>query len=851
MAHALHQIEGKTMKKLLALIIPAVFVSNIAIAQFDPNLVGGGDSLGSGVASPFSDIGYASTDDYNNAKANGYGPTQADATLWGHAKKSTNGNSEQLSGSSENYGDVYTNLGNQNGDTVQKNTFQTVFDCTAAVGSPGWDSYADCDNATNSDPSKGYLLTDYTLYGEAKAASATLQLYCAESACTTRTKAQFQTAKTNKSNFDIDRQRGSNGTLDGTLTIADFTTHGVSWPETPDNFTATNRRPWLIAYLNDSDHQSGGNMSDSTHPTLPTTSSTTWQALANAVDLTDAAWWYLQQVAAGNISTPGLSTDLFASAGLGSSYQSQAVVTQVVNNLSTIQADNYSSTSNFEDYIDSLITPTWVGTPATAIVKTVPDATSGSAIVTHTANVTSGSITYSVGGTNGASFSVNSGTGAVTTASNLAGGSYSFNLVATPSVGSAISKTFTVTVNAAPSFAAITSPDVSEDASAGTSVMTVTATDVNGGSLTYSLSGTDAAAFAINSATGAITVQSSSSFDYETATTKAISVTATDNTSLSSTEQVTVNITNADEAPVISASAAASANVDGDDTASFVTITATDPEGDAISYSLTGTNCDRFSVNSSGQISRTSTASVGSYSCNVVASANSLDSSSHALSITVDPYLVQPSITLTAANYVNPNGTTGLSISGGSGSGAVTYSVTSGVCTISGTTLTGGSTANTQCVVQASKAGQGNYLASSASKTIHVVNPISVSPSKKYTDGKCGSSWHSQEFSISGGKAPYQMVKAGWKVTQANNVPTGSGLSGTISRSYSSGGLTTSQTSSKGIRDFQRQSISGNKLKGRYRWSFNYNGSSSNNWINMQVEDAVGQTKWFAWELDC
>lgn len=832
------------MKTLFTLIIPAVFLSNMAVAQFDPNLVGGGDSLGSGVVSPFSSIGYASTDDYNNAKANGYGPTQSDATLWGHAKKSTNGNTEQISDSSENYGDVYTNLGNKNGDTVQKNTFQTVFDCTAAVGSPGYDSYSDCTNAV----AKDYLLTDYDLYAEAKSASATLQLYCAESACTTRTKSQFQTAKTNKSNFDIDRGRGSNGTLDGTLTIADFTTHGVTFP---DNFTASNRRPWLIAYLNEASNQSGGNMSDSTHPTLPASATDTWQALANAVDVTSGAWWYLQQVAAGNITTPGLTTDLFTAAGLGSGYQSQAIVTQVVNNLSTIQSSNYASVANFESYIDTLITPTWVGTPATTIVKNVPDATSGSAIVTHTANVTSGSIAYSVGGTNGASFSVDNSTGAVTTASNLAGGSYSFNLVATPSVGSAISKTFTVTVNAAPSFAAITSPDVSEDASAGTSVMTVTATDVNGDSITYALSGTDAAAFAINSATGAITVQSSSTFDYETATTKAISVTATDNTSLSSTEQITVNITNADEAPIISASAASSANVDGDDTASFVTITATDPEGDSISYSLTGTNCDRFSVNSSGQISRTSTASVGSYSCNVVASANSLDSSSHALSITVDPYLVQPSITLTAANYVNPNGTTGLSISGGSGSGAVTYSVTSGVCTISGTTLTGGATANTECVVQASKAGQGNYLASSASKTIHVVNPISVNPSKKYTDGKCGSSWHSQEFSISGGKAPYQMVKAGWKVTQANNVPTGSGLSGTISRSYSSGGLTTSQTSSKGIRDFQRQSISGNKLKGRYRWSFNYNGSSSNNWINMQVEDAVGQTKWFAWELDC
>ena len=619
------------MKTLFTLIIPAVFLSNMAVAQFDPNLVGGGDSLGSGVVSPFSDIGYASTDDYNNAKANGYGPTQADATLWGHAKKSTNGNTEQISDSSENYGDVYTNLGNKNGDTVQKNTFQTVFDCTAAVGSPGYDSYSDCTNAV----AKDYLLTDYDLYAEAKSASATLQLYCAESACTTRTKSQFQTAKTNKSNFDIDRGRGSNGTLDGTLTIADFTTHGVAWPETPDNFTASNRRPWLIAYLNDSDHQSGGNMSDSTHPTLPAASSTTWQALANAVDLTDAAWWYLQQVAAGNITTPGLTTDLFTAAGLGSGYQSQAIVTQVVNNLSTIQSSNYASVANFESYIDTLITPTWVGTPATTIVKNVPDATSGSAIVTHTANVTSGSIAYSVGGTNGASFSVDNSTGAVTTASNLAGGSYSFNLVATPSVGSAISKTFTVTVNAAPDLGGNQSASIGEDTAAATQVATFAATDVNGGTITYSLSGTNASDFSISSS-GVVTVSSSASFDYEGGSnSRTATVTATDNTSLTDTATLTVTITNVDEAPYIATNAPSSGSVAGDSTDNFVTIGSGDPENDARTYALTGTNCNKFTISSSGQVKRKSSAGQGSYSCNVQVSANGKTSSSHALAITV------------------------------------------------------------------------------------------------------------------------------------------------------------------------------------------------------------------------
>lgn len=73
-----------------------------------------------------------------------------------------------------------------------------------------------------------------------------------------------------------------------------------------------------------------------------------------------------------------------------------------------------------------------------------------------------------------------------------------------------------------------------------------------------------------------------------------------------------------------------------------------------------------------------------------------------------------------AATTINPNGTTSLTSSGGSGTGAVTYAVASGGCTVSGTTLTAPSNTGT-CTVTATKAADSSYAAvTSAPITITV-----------------------------------------------------------------------------------------------------------------------------------
>jgi len=85
--------------------------------------------------------------------------------------------------------------------------------------------------------------------------------------------------------------------------------------------------------------------------------------------------------------------------------------------------------------------------------------------------------------------------------------------------------------------------------------------------------------------------------------------------------------------------------------------------------------------------------------------------------------VAQASLTATAASItLAPSATTTLGNTGGSGSGAVTYSVVTGSCTVSGTTLTAPATGGT-CTVTASKAADASYQSATSSPiTVTVLN---------------------------------------------------------------------------------------------------------------------------------
>ena len=130
----------------------------------------------------------------------------------------------------------------------------------------------------------------------------------------------------------------------------------------------------------------------------------------------------------------------------------------------------------------------------------------------------------------------------------------------------------------------------------------VAAADANGDALTYALGGTDAASFAIDSDTGQL--MTLAALDYETKDTYSVTVTASDSGGLSDSIDVTITVTDVDEigpnvAPVFPASETGARSVAENTTAGEnigQPVTATDADNDALTYTLGGTDAAAFDI---------------------------------------------------------------------------------------------------------------------------------------------------------------------------------------------------------------------------------------------------------------
>ena len=138
--------------------------------------------------------------------------------------------------------------------------------------------------------------------------------------------------------------------------------------------------------------------------------------------------------------------------------------------------------------------------------------------------------------------------------------------------------------------------EVAEDAAAAAPVgATVVATDTadaditDDGDILYLLSGADAASFEINSETGQISVGASAKLDHETNPAYVVTVTARDPEGLGSSVDVTIKVTDVDEAPEISGpSSEMFAEGDG----VVAVFTAVDPEMKSVTWSIPAANVD-------------------------------------------------------------------------------------------------------------------------------------------------------------------------------------------------------------------------------------------------------------------
>jgi len=218
--------------------------------------------------------------------------------------------------------------------------------------------------------------------------------------------------------------------------------------------------------------------------------------------------------------------------------------------------------------------------------------------------------TYSITAGNGDGiFAINSATGEITVTDNSnlnyeSATSYSLTVQVEDAGG--LTDTAAVTVNITDVNEVPVADDpaltVAENSANGTVVGTVTTTDPDAGDTqTYSITtGNGDGIFAINSATGEITVTDNSNLDYESATSYGLTVKVEDSGGLTDTAAVTVNVTGVNEDPTVN-SASFSIDEHSADGSAVGTLTASDPDaGDSLSYSIiAGNDQGLFSIDSS------------------------------------------------------------------------------------------------------------------------------------------------------------------------------------------------------------------------------------------------------------
>ena len=234
-------------------------------------------------------------------------------------------------------------------------------------------------------------------------------------------------------------------------------------------------------------------------------------------------------------------------------------------------------------------------------------------------------LTYSLGGVDAGSFSIDSGSGQLQTNSTL---DYEITSVYTVEItvtdGNDGSASITVTINIddvdeiqpnrAPVFTEGTSTIryVVENIAAGENIGTpVAATDEDSDdTLTYSLGGVDAGSFSFNTSSGQL--QTNAALDYETKPSYSVTITVSDGNDGSASITVTINIDDVDEiqpnrAPVFTEGTSTTRSV-AENTAAGgnigTPVAATDADNDTLTYSLGETPDDNVFdiVSTTGQL---------------------------------------------------------------------------------------------------------------------------------------------------------------------------------------------------------------------------------------------------------
>ena len=185
-----------------------------------------------------------------------------------------------------------------------------------------------------------------------------------------------------------------------------------------------------------------------------------------------------------------------------------------------------------------------------------------------------------------------------------------------------------------------TTRSIAENTSSGQNIgTTVSATDADNDTLTYSLSGPDANSFTIIGTSGQL--QTKAALDYETQTSYSVTVSVSDSNGASDSSTVTINVTNVNEAPSFATTTATRSIAENTaaNTNIGAALTATDVDANTtLSYSLGGTDASSFRIVSTNGQLQTHVAldheTKASYSVTVTATDG--DNLSDAISVTIN-----------------------------------------------------------------------------------------------------------------------------------------------------------------------------------------------------------------------
>ena len=177
---------------------------------------------------------------------------------------------------------------------------------------------------------------------------------------------------------------------------------------------------------------------------------------------------------------------------------------------------------------------------------------------------------------------------------------YTLTVRVSDSNGGVVTTSLTVTVsdaNDSPQFLGIPySATVSENLPIATDVIKISAFDADGGdSLSYSLSGTNSGHFQISSSSGL--VETTQVLDYETVNYYSLTVSVSDG-SVSISTSLTLSVSNTNDAPYVTNLPGNVSVAENDVTVAVIDVNASDPDGDNITFSLSGTGSDDFLINS-------------------------------------------------------------------------------------------------------------------------------------------------------------------------------------------------------------------------------------------------------------